>query len=79
MVALMVVCMKTTTQACADPTPAFLRPRDAAKYCGLSRRYLNKLSADGVLPVIRPSKRATLYARADLDGFLMKFRRAAVS
>ena len=57
------------------PVPAFLRPEDAAVYCGVSRRWLNKLVAAGQLPVIRPTKRLTLYARADLEASLLRFRR----
>ncbi len=60
------------------PVPAFLRPEDAAAYCGVSRRWLNKLVAAGTLPVIRPSKRLTLYARADLEAALHRFRIAAI-
>lgn len=57
------------------PVPAFLRPEDAAAYCGVSRRWLNKLVAAGQLPVIRPTKRLTLYARSDLETTLLRFRR----
>lgn len=54
--------------------PAFMRPDTAALYCDCSRRWLSKLAAQGSLPVIRPSKRLTLYARADLDKLMRSFR-----
>lgn len=61
------------------PLSAFLRPNDAAAYCGVSRRWLNKLVAAGQLPVIRPSKRLTLFARGDLEAALLRFRRGSVA
>ncbi len=54
--------------------PAFMRPDRAALYCDCSRRWLSKLAAQGSLPVIRPSSRLTLYARADLDKLMQSFR-----
>lgn len=54
--------------------PAFLRPAEAARYASVSRRYLSKLVLQGQLAVIRPSARLTLYARADLDAALFRFR-----
>ena len=61
------------------PAPAFLRPDEAAHYCGVSRRWLAKLVAAGQLPVIRPSQRLTLFARSDLEATLLRFRRGAVA
>lgn len=59
--------------------PAFFRPNQAAVYCSASRRWLSKQAAAGVLPVMRPTKRLTLYAKSDLDAMLLKHRRGAVS
>lgn len=61
-----------------DPNAAFYRPTEAAHYCRSSRRWLTKQVTLGLLPVIRPSKRMTLFARADLDAYLLKFRRGKV-
>lgn len=58
--------------------PAFLRPKPAAFYLSISRRHLSNLTRRGVLPVIRTGKRCTLYARADLDKAMQRFRRAAI-
>ena len=60
------------------PAPAFLRPDDAAAYCGVSRRWLAKLVAAGQIPVIRPTRRVTLFARSDLETALLQFRRVAI-
>ena len=61
------------------PVPAFLRPDDAAVYCGVSRRWLAKLVAAGQIPVIRPTQRLTLFARSDLEAALLRFRRGAIA
>ena len=62
-----------------DPTLAgYLRPPAAAEYMGLSVRHVRALTRRRVLPVIRLGKRCALYARADLDRALAKFRVSAV-
>ncbi len=54
--------------------PPRLRPGQAAAYLGLSRRYVQQLSAEGRLPYHRIGKRCVVYARTDLDAFLAACR-----
>lgn len=54
--------------------PAFLRPEQAAKRNGVCRRTLSNWTRQGLLPVHRVGKRITLYAVADLDAAIAKFR-----
>lgn len=65
----------------AAPAPAFyppmMRTGKAAAYLGLSRRFVQQLSAAGRLPYHRVGPRAILYSRADLDAFLESCRVAA--
>lgn len=67
--------MESTTAA---PRPEFYPPRmktgKAARYMGLSRRYLAQLTADGRVPFIRLGPRCVLYERLDLDAFLADHR-----
>lgn len=59
-------------------TPAFLRPEDAARYVGISRRQLSNWNRDGLVPCSRLGKRLTLYAVADLNAAVLKFRTGSV-
>lgn len=58
--------------------PEFFPPRQktgqAARYLGISRRYLAQLTAAGRVPFYRLGPRCVLYAREDLDNFLIATR-----
>jgi predicted site-specific integrase-resolvase len=57
------------------PSPGAMRPRDAAKWLGISPRFLWTLTNDGVIPCVRlgSGKRQTvIYCVASLDQWLSK-------
>ncbi len=54
--------------------PGFLRPNDAAKFLGISRRHVSNLTRRGLLPVSRIGSRLSLYAVADLESAVARFR-----
>lgn len=54
--------------------PGFLRPNDAAKFLGISRRHISNLTRRGLLPVSRIGARLSLYAVADLEDAVARFR-----
>jgi excisionase family DNA binding protein len=57
------------------PVPTvFLRPAEAAKYLGISKRYLATLARNGTVRPCRLSRRVTLYAVADLDAAVLRLR-----
>ena len=58
--------------------PAFLRPKVAAQYVGLSRRHLHNLTTRGLFPVHRLGKRCLVYAIADLEAGMARLRRGAI-
>ena len=67
--------------AATAPNPArpeYYPPRQktgqAARYLGISRRYLSQMTAQGRLPFIRLGPRCVLYDRGDLDAFLAASR-----
>lgn len=47
--------------------PAFLRPAEAASYCGVDRRTLCQWVRRGIIPAARMGRKCTLYARRDLE------------
>lgn len=57
---------------------AFLRPATAAKYLGISRRQLARLTARRVLPVSRLGRKLVLYGRGDLEKAVQRFRCSAI-
>jgi len=66
----------TLTPATANaPPPAarFLSPVTSARYCGMSRRTMDYLKAEGKLPFVKVGKRI-LFDRADLDRFMLSRR-----
>ena len=54
----------------AEYFPPRQKTGQAAKYIGVSRRYLAQMTAQGRLPFIRLGPRCVLYERTDLDAFL---------
>ena len=62
----------------ATPTREYFPPRmktgRAARYAGISRRYLAQLAAAGRVPFYRLGPRCVLFARSDLDAFLADHR-----
>ena len=54
--------------------PIRMRPAAAARYLGISPRYLAQLRASGRLPFVRLGRRCVLFERADLDRFLSAHR-----
>ncbi len=60
-----------------ENTARYLRTRDAAKYCAVSRRTLEKLrltDGDGPLFMRPTGRRLVIYERADLDDWLQRGR-----
>lgn len=51
-------------------TSEWVRPADACKLLGCGRSFLFKLTRRGVLHPSRPSKRLTLYRRAEVERFI---------
>ena len=71
----------TTASAARTPVharPEYFPPRQktgqAARYLGISRRYLAQLTTQGRVPFYRLGPRCVLYAREDLDAFLAAAR-----
>lgn len=61
-------------------TTKYLRTHDAARYCGLSHRTLEKLRITGGGPAyLRPTARCVVYAVDDLDMWLLRDRRRSTS
>jgi len=58
--------------------PAFLRPADAARFLGISRRQLGRLTSRRVLPVSRLGRKLVLYGRGDLEQAVRRFRQSAI-
>ncbi len=54
----------------AEYYPPRQKTGQAARYLGISRRYLAQLTAQGRVPFYRLGPRCTIYAREDLDAFL---------
>ncbi len=55
--------------------PGYLRPPLACAYIGISLRTLRYWTRAGIVPCIRPGGgRVLLYAKADLDKCLLRFR-----
>ncbi len=54
----------------AEYYPPRQKTGQAARYLGVSRRYLAQMTAQGRLPFIRLGPRCVLYERTDLDAFL---------
>lgn len=69
--------MQTQTTERTNIEPEFLRPPQAAKLLGISRRYLSHLTAIGVVPVYRLGKHCVRYSRQDLIKAMATFRREA--
>lgn len=63
-----------TTDQVQAIVPAFLRPKDAALYMGISRRQLSNWTRKGLLAKSRIGPRCTLYAVADLHAAVARFR-----
>ena len=58
----------------AEYFPPRQKTGQAAKYIGVSRRYLAQMTAQGRLPFIRLGPRCVLYERTDLDAFIAAAR-----
>ena len=64
----------TTTSATPDAWPPRMKAGVAARYLGVSRRYLTQLAAEGRLAYIKIGRRCTVFQRSDLDAFLSQHR-----
>ncbi len=69
---------KDTNRTAAGAPVGYLRRAAAAKYCGISPRFLGDLQRRHVLPYIRIGKRCVLFRREDLDRALDRYRVAAI-
>lgn len=45
---------------------------EAAKYCGLSRSYLYKLTSAGLIPHFKPNGKQLYFKKADVDTWLLR-------
>ena len=59
-------------------TPAYLRPEQAALFLGVSVRCLRDWQRKGVLPYSKPARKVCLFAVADLQRAMQRFRIAAI-
>lgn len=66
--------MKESKRDRVQIEPAFLRAEEAARFLGISRRYLSKLTAVRLLPVHRLGRRCARYSREDLLAAMATFR-----
>lgn len=64
--------MQTKEQASIEP--AFLRPQEAARFLGISKRHLGDLHAKGVIPGCKIGRKLMLYSKAELVRAIMKFQ-----
>lgn len=55
-------------------TPRYLKTGQAARYLGLSRRYLSELAAEGCIRHSRIGRRTRLFAVKDLDAFVERWQ-----
>jgi hypothetical protein len=58
--------------------PAYLRTEGTAKRCSVSARTIRDWQARGILPYFKPSRKVTLFAVADIDKAMRRFRVQAV-
>ena len=65
--------------AASTALPLRMKSAAAARYIGISRRFLAHLTKTGSLPSIRLGPRCCLYDRCDLDSFLASYRVAAAA
>jgi excisionase family DNA binding protein len=65
---------RTPVHARTEYFPPRQKTGQAARYLGISRRYLAQLTTQGRVPFYRLGPRCTVYARADLDQFLADHR-----
>jgi len=59
------------------PEPQRFTREQAAKYLNVSERYLDELTADGIIPRAQTEGRMVRYDKAVLDHYLETTRRAA--
>ena len=59
-------------------TAAYLRPAEAAAYLSVSPRTLRDWQRQGRIPHYKPARKCCLFAIADLDRAMARFRVAAV-
>jgi excisionase family DNA binding protein len=59
---------------CAKIEVEFFRPNQAARFLGISRRYLSHLTAIRVIPVHRLGPRCVRYRRVELIEAMNNFR-----
>ncbi len=57
---------------------AYLRPNETAERCSVSERTIRDWQRRGILPYYKPSRRVTLFAVADIDKAMARFRVAGV-
>ena len=57
---------------------AYLRPEGLAARCGVSERTIRDWQRRGLIPFYKPSRKITLFAIADVDRALSRFRVQAV-
>lgn len=55
-------------------TPAYLRQEDSAKYLSIGPRTIRDWMKRGILPYHKPCKKVCLFAVADLDRAMKKYR-----
>lgn len=66
--------MQTKTNDRLTIEPEFLRPPQAARFLGISKRYLSHLTAIRAVPVHRIGPRCVRYRRAELIEAMNNFR-----
>lgn len=57
---------------------AYLRPPDAARFLGVTVRTVRDWQRKGILPYSKPVHKVTLFATADLERAMQKYRVSAV-
>lgn len=68
--------MQTKTTERTTIEPEFLRPPQAARFLGISRRYLSTLTAIKAVPVHRLGPRCVRYRRSELIEAMQTFRQS---
>jgi predicted site-specific integrase-resolvase len=59
-------------------TPAYLRPPDAARFLGVTVRTVRDWQRSGILAYSKPCRKVCLFATADLEKAMRRFRVQAV-
>ncbi len=67
-----------TQKTSVEVEPAFLRPPEAARYLGISKRHLGDLHAKGIIPGCKVGRKCLLYSKRELERAIMRFQTGRV-